>query len=135
EALSPLAFGLTWLYLAFGFAHLFTLPPAIQGIMSLTAFATAAVTLIMRTIWQRNPPTGEWAHAGAALLTGLIGLNSALHLFLTGDILQSSNLMLLIVGFGFFFLSSVWFVAALFVVYLCWAIAIFTLVATDAVWV
>ncbi len=135
EALSPLAFGLTCLYLVFGFAHLFTLPPAIQWIMSLTAFATALTMIALRTIWRRNPPTGEWAHAGAALLTGLIGLNSVLHLFLTGDVLQSSNLMLLIVGFGFFFLSSAWFVAALLVVYLCWAVAIFTLVATSAVWI
>lgn len=135
EALPPLAFGLTWLYLIFGVAHLFTLPPAIQWIMSLTAFGTSATMLGLRAVWKHKPATGEWAHAGAALLTGLIGLNSALHLFLTGDVLQSSNLMLLVVGLGFFFLSSAWFVFMLLALYLCWGVAMFTLDAAAAVWI
>jgi len=135
EALSPLAFGLTWLYLIFGVAHLFTLPAALRWIMSLTAFGTAATMLTLHILWRRQPATGEWTHAGAALLTGLVGLNSALHLFLTGDVLQSSNLLLLVVGLGFFFLSSAWFVAMLLAIYLCWAMAILTLVAPSAVWI
>jgi len=135
ESLSPVAFGFTWLYLLFGFAHRFTLPPPINGVMSATAFGTALVLIGLRIWWQRNPAKGEWAHAGSALIAVLIGLNSGMHLFLTGDVLQSSNLLLLVVGIGFFFLSSAWLFGALATIYLCWGIAILTIKADGGIWV
>lgn len=135
ESLPPVAFGFTWLYLVFCLAHLFTLPSPMRWIMSGTAFSTAALLLSLRMRWQRNLPQGQWAHAGSALIAGLIWLNSSLHLFLTGDILQSSNLMLLVVGIGFFFLSSRWFIGALLVVYASWGGTILTLTAEPDTWV
>lgn len=135
ESLAPVAFGFIWLYVIFGFAHLFTLPSPIRWVMSITAFGTAALLWGLRALWQRNLPQGQWAHAGAAGIAGLIWLNSGLHLSLTGEILQSSNLMLLVVGIGFFFLSSRWFVGALLVIYTCWGLAIFMIAADPTVWV
>ncbi|MEZ4736760.1 MAG: histidine kinase dimerization/phospho-acceptor domain-containing protein [Caldilineaceae bacterium] len=135
ESLPSLAFGFIWLYLLFGFAHLFTLPAPARWIMSTTALGTMAVMGGLRWFWERNPAKGEWAHAGAALLAGLVGVNSVMHLFLTGDVLQSTNLMLLVVGIGFFFLSSIWFIGALLVVYGCWWLAILTINVESGIWI
>lgn len=120
DSLSPVAFGFAWLYLFFGFSHLFTLPPPIYSVMSATAFGTAFILLGLRAWWQRYPAKGEWAHAGSVLIAALIGFNSGMHLFLTGDVLQSSNLLLLVVGIGFFVLSSAWLFGSLAAIYLCW---------------
>lgn len=135
ESLPPVAFGFVWLYVVFCCAHLFTLPSPTRWVMSGTAFGTASLLAALRFRWQRQLPQGQLAHAGSALIAGLIWLNSTLHLFLTGDILQSSNLMLLIVGIGFFFLSSRWFIGALLVVYGSWVGAILTLTAEPDSWV
>jgi len=135
ESLPSLAFGFIWLYLLFGIAHLFTLPAPTRWIMSITAFGTVAVMGGLRWFWERNPAKGEWAHTGAALLAGLVGLNSAMHLFLTGDVLQSTNLMLLVVGIGFFFLSSTWVIGALLTVYGCWWLAILTVNVESGIWI
>lgn len=68
------------------------------------------------------------------MIAGLIGLNSSLHLFLTNDVLQSSNLLLLVVGVGFFFLSSAWLAGALVAIYSCWGLATLTIHAANGQW-
>lgn len=135
ESLAPVAFGFVWLYSVFCLAHLFTLPSPTRWVMSGTALSTAVLLLTLRYRWLRTLPQGQWAHAGSALIAALIWLNSSMHLFLTSDILQSSNLMLLIVGIGFFFLSSRWFIGALLVVYGSWGGAMLTLTAEPNTWV
>lgn len=135
EALPSLAFGFIWLYLLFAVAHFFTLPPSTRWLMSITAMSTAGLMMGLRWFWLRNPTKGGWSHAGSALLASLVGLNSAMHLFLTGDFLQSTNLLLLVVGIGFFFLSSVWFSGALLAIYSCWGVAILTLGAEEPIWI
>lgn len=134
ESLAPVALGFAWLYLFFGFAHLFILPPPLSWIMSAIAFGTTALMMLMQARWRCFQPQGQWAHAGAALIAGLIGLNSTIHLFLTNDVLQSSNLLLLVVGVGFFFLSSYWLAGALIVIYGCWGMAILTIDAVNGQW-
>lgn len=135
ESLAPVAFGFIWLYAVFCLAHLFTLPSPARWLMSGIALSTALLLFTMRRRWQRSLPQDQWAHAGAALIAGLIWLNSCMHLFLTSDIVQSSNLMLLVVGIGFFFLSSRWFIGALLVVYSSWGGALLTLTADTNTWV
>lgn len=134
ESLAPVALGFAWLYLFFGFAHLLILSPPIAWFMSATAFGTTVLMMVLQVRWRRTQPQGQWAHAGAALIAGLIGLNSSLHLFLTTDVLQSSNLLLLVVGVGFFFLSSAWLFGALVTIYSCWGLAILTIDAANGQW-
>lgn len=134
ESLAPVALGFAWLYFFFGFAHLFVLAAPIAWIMSATAFGTTILLLVLQARWRCGQPQGQRAHAGAALIAGLIGLNSSLHLFLTNDVLQSSNLLLLVVGVGFFFLSSYWLTGALVVIYACWGMATLTVDAANGQW-
>lgn len=134
ESLAPVALGFAWLYLFFGFAHLLILQPPTAWFMSATAFGTTFLMMVLQARWRRTQPQGQWAHAGAAIIAGLIGLNSSLHLFLTNDVLQSSNLLLLVVGVGFFFLSSAWLVGAFVVIYSCWGMAILTIDAANGYW-
>lgn len=134
ESLAPVALGFAWLYLFFGFAHLLILPPPTAWFMSTTAFGTTVLMMAFQARWRQTQLEGQWAHAGAALIAGLIGLNSSLHLFLTNDVLQSSNLLLLVVGVGFFFLSSAWLAGALVAIYGCWGLAILTIEAANGQW-
>ena len=134
ESLAPVALGFAWLYLFFGFAHLAVLHAPISWLMSGTAFGTTALMMVLQARWRYAQPQGKWAHAGAAVIAALIGLNSTLHLFLTNDVLQSSNLLLLVVGVGFFFLSSFWLAGALGVIYCCWGMATLTIAAAPGQW-
>jgi signal transduction histidine kinase len=102
--------------------------------MSGTAFGTTALMMVLQARWRYAQPQGQWAHAGAAVIAALIGLNSTLHLFLTNDVLQSSNLLLLVVCVGFFFLSSFWLAGALGVIYCCWGMATLTIAAAPGQW-
>ena len=123
DTLFPVALGLGLLYLIFGFAHRFTLPAAVQPYMVVTAFSSTLSLLSLAFIVRRWPVHSQYAHPLSALIASFVLLNSILHLLLTADPLQSSNFMLLLVGVGFFLLSSRWFGGALLVVFLCWGLA------------
>lgn len=123
DTLFPVALGLGLLYLIFGFAHRFTLPAAVQSYMVVTAFGSTISLLSLAFIVRRRPVHNQYAHPLSALIASFVLLNSIMHLLLTADPLQSSNFMLLLVGTGFFLLSSRWFGGALFVVFLCWGLS------------
>lgn len=122
DTLFPVALGLGLLYLIFGFAHRFTMPAAIQPYMVVTAFGSTVSLMALAFIVRRRPVHNHYAHPLSALIASFVLLNSIMHLRLTADPLQSSNFMLLLVGVGFFLLSSRWFGGALLVVFLCWGL-------------
>jgi len=125
DSLAAVATGLGFLYLLFAFAHALLLPPALKVIMAPVAALTALFLWATALYLRRIPSSNRHAHAHAALIAALVLINSWLHLWLTGDPLQSTNLMLLIVGVGFFFLSLPWFVFFVLGVLLLWAVTFF----------
>jgi signal transduction histidine kinase/CheY-like chemotaxis protein len=119
DALPALATGLGLLYLLFSVAHFLLLPAPLRFIMATIAALTALFLLGLAAYLRRHPIVNHHAHFWAALLGTLVLINSWLHLWFTRDPLQSTNLMLLIVGIGFFYLSSRWFLGFLAAVFLC----------------
>jgi len=130
EILPVLAIGLGLLYLIFAIAHYLLLPPSIRAPLVISASVSALLLLGMATYWRRHPLIDKRAHFGALLVSLLVLFNSWLHLWLTADPLQSTNLMLLVVGIGFFYLSSRWFFGFLGAVFLCWAGTLYLLQIT-----
>ncbi len=120
ETLFPVAIGLGLLYLVFGIAHRFTLPPAIQPTMMAVAFSSTSALLLLALFVYRWPVHNSYTHLLSTIMAGFVLLNSIIHMWLTNDPLQSSNFMLLLVGVGFFLLSSRWFAGVLLVIFLCW---------------
>lgn len=106
ESLRPVALGLGVLYLIFAISHALVLPASIAPLMAAVAAATALVMFGLRFVLARRPIPPRLAHPLGAGIAGLAFLNSLLHLYLTGEPQQTTNLMLLIVGAGFLLLST-----------------------------
>jgi signal transduction histidine kinase len=134
DSLPPIALGLGLLYVLFFAAHTLLLTGSMRLIMSSSAAVSAALLLIFWYVWRRYAPPTHYAHMGAAFFATLVLINSWLHLWLTRDPLQTTNLMLLVVGVGFFFLSGRWFGGFLLITFIIWAGTFYTLgVAIDEV--
>ena len=113
QAIPLMAAGLAVLYLVFGIGHFFLLPPDIAGIMVGVALATAVIYLILYLSLRRFSLANKWAYPLSFALYGLVVFNSLLHLYLTADPRQTTNLMLAIIGAGFFFMRWRWFALAI----------------------
>ncbi len=113
DSLRPVCIGVGSLYVAFAVGHLFAVPEHARLLMVALASATATVLLAASAVLRRWSVPSRWAHAAGALVAGLILLNCLLHIHLLSEPLQSTNVALLIVGIGYLFLSSWWFVLAL----------------------
>ena len=106
--LRPVSLALGVYYAVMAVAHAVVAPEAVARPMTVAAAATAIALLTLFRALSRRFVAESRAHgllAGIALLA--LG-NILLHLYLTSDPLQSTNLMLLVIGVGFFFLSSKW---------------------------
>src|SRR5215475_11821776 len=108
ESLRPFSAGLSALYAVFAVSHGLVQPQAVAALMIPVAAGTAALLLglYLGLGWRVIP--SRWAHPVAAGMAGLVLLNSLLHLFLLSDPQQTTNLMLLAIGVGCFFLSIAW---------------------------
>ncbi len=109
DSLRPVAFALAGLYIFFAIGHLFLLAAEIKVVMSALAGGTALIMLVLGTLVGRNSFSERWTYPLAFFLIGLTILNSLLHIFLTEDITQTTNLMLVIFGAGYFIISRKWF--------------------------
>jgi len=120
--LKPVSLGLAVLYLIFAFSHYFFLTGSAQIIMALTAAATVFVLLIINLILHKFTITPNNAHPVGVLIAFLVLFNGILHLYLTKDPQQTTNLTLLVLGSGFLFLSSIWYVVVISITVISWMI-------------
>lgn len=110
QAFHPVLTGLTVLYLIFAISHKLVLPADIADEMMALAFVSSVVCAVLR--WAlKNEWVPIWhAHLlGVAVAVMMLG-NSAVHLFLTSDWLQTTNFLLIIIGMACIFLSLRWFI-------------------------
>jgi signal transduction histidine kinase/CheY-like chemotaxis protein len=108
RSLPPAATGLGFLYAVFAVSHLCLLPRGVAAPMGALAAVTAVVLLALPWYLPRRSPPDRWSHAIAAGVAGLVLINSLLHFIFVPEPHQSTNFLLLVVGAGFFFLSTVW---------------------------
>lgn len=108
ESLPLVSAGLGLLFAVFAVAHAFVLRTPAALPMMLVASATALILLTLSRALQARTPSPHWAHPIGTVIVGLILLNSLLHLYLVSEPQQTTNLMLLLIGTGCFFLSTPW---------------------------
>ncbi|MGC9468367.1 MAG: GAF domain-containing protein [Anaerolineae bacterium] len=105
EGLGPASLVLGLLYVVFAVGHT-TLPPAVARVMVPTALVSGLLLLALH-LALRNPAIRRVnPHIFATAIAAIVLVNSLLHLGLTDDPLQTTNLILLLVGAGFLFLST-----------------------------
>ena len=121
RSLPPVSLGLGVLYLVFTVSHLLLLPRAIAAVMSPMAAATSLLLFALAFLLRRGPVSSRWAHPLGAGIAGLVLVNSLLHLALTAQIEQTTNLLLLIIGAGSLLLSTAWLAALIATTVVGWA--------------
>ena len=120
-SLQPITAGLGGLYSLYAIGHWLLLPDTSAALMTSIAASTAALLFVLWLILQRGDFPAMWAHATNAGLASLVLGNSLLHLGLSGEAWQTTNLILLVIGIGFFFLSTRWLALLLAATGLGWS--------------
>jgi signal transduction histidine kinase len=122
ESLRPLSAGLAAYYAVIAVAHAVFLPRDVALPMIATATASVLTLFGLYKVLPYHPIPDRCAHAVVAGIAFLVLWNSLLHLYLTSDPVQSTNLMLLVIGAGFFFLSAKWLAVVIAVTIAGWAL-------------
>ncbi len=131
DTLLPVSAGLAALYAVFTISHALVLSDQLALPMSLTAATTAFVLFGIRLFLSRSPLPEKWAHPLGAGIYGLVLVNSLLHLYLSAEPMQTTNLVLLVIGAGFLFLSTGWLGFALLVTFISWIGVVLTAAASP----
>ena len=120
DSLPPVAAALGLLYVIFALAHFLLLPPAVARIMGTLAGLTAVAFILFYLLFKRlNLPPGYAHPVGFGMALAVLA-NSLAHLYLTRQPLQTTNLVLLVVGLGFLFLSTRWLALGMLVSFAGW---------------
>lgn len=113
RSLPPVSFGLGALYVVFAISHALFLPAFARTQMSVAASASALLLFLLGYEIRRLHLPANWAHPIGASIAGLVLLNSLLHLYLLKEPQQTTNVALLVIGVGCFFLSARWLALAI----------------------
>lgn len=124
DSLKPISTGLGVLYVVVATSHAIVLPKPIALPMGLVALATAIMLLSFRLALGRWIMPVNWAHPLGAATAGLALLNCLLHLYYIPEPQQTTNILLLIVGSGFFFVSTRWLAAVVLTALTGWGIMV-----------
>ncbi len=109
QSLPSAAIGLGGVYLALTIAHFAMLEPQFQAVLVPVAAISSILFFVCYALLRGGQFLAKTAHTLAGFF-GIIALvNSLLHVAITGDPLQSSNILLVIVTVGAFFLSPLWY--------------------------
>ncbi|HEX8652496.1 MAG TPA: ATP-binding protein [Pyrinomonadaceae bacterium] len=108
QSLRPVCIGLSALYLIFAISHRLFLPPVAAAKMSMVAAGSTLLLLALYFVLRHYAIPSRWAHGIGACIAGVILLNSLLHLYLLSEPEQTTNVALLVIGVGCFFLSARW---------------------------
>lgn len=109
QSLPSAAVSLGAIYLALTLAHVAMLEARFQVVLVPVAAVSSLLFFVFYTLLRNGQMPANVAHALAGLFGIIALLNSLLHVAITGDALQSSNILLVIVAVGALFLSPVWF--------------------------
>ncbi len=120
NSLRPVSLALTILYALFAIGHLLLLPNEVKIIMTSFAGGTAFLLFALAQIVRKIKFSERLTYPVAFVILLIAIINSLLHLFLTDDVLQTTNLILVVFGAGYFILSTYWFLASLIITLASW---------------
>ena len=127
DSLRLVSLGGALVYTLLTLAHMALLPPRTARIMIPVAAGTAVFLFALRFLLARWKPPAVFAHPIAAGILSLFSLNSLLHLYLTNEPRQTTNILLVIMGAGLFLLSDRWFFAVEIGNLLAWLLLVMVL--------
>ena len=133
DSLPMLALIFGVLFTFFAISHAFVLPRDIAPVMIALAALTALFNFGLLWALRRWKLPFRWAHPIAAADTFLALLNILLHMYLTADPLQTTNVTLLLIGAGFVVFSSAWWGLIVGITVLGW-IGVALLIGPDPAW-
>ena len=131
EALRPVAAGLAVLALLFTAGHLAVLTGTARDVMVSVALASS---LVLGVIAWLGPSLPRSLAQPAGLVVGAVVLTDSLvHMAVTGEDFQTTNVMLIVIGVGAFFLSWRWFTLGIATTLVAWTfVATSTTLRADA---
>ena len=104
----PVVLGVALIYAIFCVAHLLVLPPGRAEIMASLAGGSALVCGVMYWAMLRWELPPRLAHPSGFVVALIMLGNTLTHLYLEGDPLETTNLLLVILGVSCVFLSPAW---------------------------
>jgi len=111
RTLRPIVTVLAGLYSVFALGHPVFIEGTVGLVLAIAAAATGLVLFGMRACWDHLPDHTPWPHALGAAVAGFVLVNILLHLVLTDDPTQSTNVLLLLLAVGALMLSTPWYAA------------------------
>ncbi len=120
DTLKPIALTLIILYTLFTISHFLVMTGEPAIIMGITAGITVLLFLGLYLITHFCVLPSKWGHPIIGLVGMLILVNSWLQLYLTGDPLETTNILLLLIAAGIFVLSWSYFIFILAITVSSW---------------
>ncbi|MBX3747362.1 MAG: response regulator [Verrucomicrobiae bacterium] len=96
-------------YAAFTAAHLWFLPEPIRRYLALLATATSLAFALAATLSRRRPLAHQWITPLGGLTALILWFNSSVHLGLTGQPHDTTNLIVVLIGTAMVLLNRPWF--------------------------
>ena len=133
DSLPPMSLAVGVLFVILALSHAIVLSGRVAQIMTTVAALTAVLSLISFWALRRRSLPCRWAHPAASLMALVILANTLLHLYLASDPLQTTNVILLVVGVGFVLFSTPWWLLVVGVTLLGWQ-AVASLSSPQPAW-
>jgi hypothetical protein len=133
NAFRPVLVGLMVLYVFFAITHKLVLPPEYANWMVALAFGSGVVFALLWLALKYERVPIQHAHLFGAFVTAMMLGNSAVHMFLTGDWLQTTNFLLIVIGIACIFLSLAWLIVIEMMAIGSWALVAWFLPSSPAV--
>jgi len=121
DSLSPILVGLSILYLVQMFTHMLLLSRPNAIYISMMAAGSSVVLLLLRVVLMGTDPESGSVYALSVSTCAIALINTLWSQALTEDV-EVVVMALLLVGTGFVFLNTAWFVPAVGISLLCWLI-------------
>ena len=123
--------GILWTILSTG--HYFVLEGVAQRVMLTVSLST---TVLMYGLWIKMKFRGLFpdslSHLVATVIVFSLGCNSIVHIFVTADPKQSTNVGILLVSVGCFFMSLRWFFGVQTVLLVAWVVVMSQIADAEA---
>lgn len=120
----PMSLGLGVLYLVLTVMHALVQVPPVRVPMIIIAAGSSLFLLTLHLIIRRRPIPAHWGNWIGTSMVLIVLLNSLVHLALAKDVKLTSNLSILLIGIGAYFLHKRWFIILSFITLLGWGLIV-----------
>lgn len=120
----PMSLGLGLLYTLLTVMHALVQPVPVRDPMVVIALGSALGLLSLHLTIRRRPVPAHWGNRLGASMAMVVLLNSLAHLVLSGDMKLTSNISILLIGIGAYFLHVRWFAGLSGVTLLAWGLVV-----------